>query len=212
MFEPGGDVERRRVQRLQGPRGRPAEARRRIVRRAFRPRVDEVEHGLRRAKVEPPVQERPFRELAPPGEPRARRKARLQHTARRKAAAVSLQLDHVLARVAARGGEDEHEAVVERPRSARRAEGRVEEPPGVRGVHGAARERGGDAEGRRTAHAHDGDAAPSRRRREGGNRVPARHDATPKSHMAKPTSGGIVRIERSVVDETSPTESATSRP
>ena len=68
VFEPGGDVERRRIQRLQGPRGRPAEARRRIVRRAFRPRVDEVEHGLRRAEVEPSVQERPFRELAPPGE------------------------------------------------------------------------------------------------------------------------------------------------
>ena len=30
--------------------------------------------------------------------------------------------------------------------------------------------------------------------------------------LLKPTSGGIVRIERSVVDETSPTESATSRP
>lgn len=37
------------------------------------------------------------------------------------------------------------------------------------------------------------------------------HESTPKSHIARPTSGGIVRMESSVVEETSPTDRGTSR-
>ena len=75
--------------------------------------IDQIEDGLSLVTVDAAVQEGALRELPPAGEPRTCGHASLKDAARRDRASVALELNDVLAGVAPRGSEHQHDSLVD---------------------------------------------------------------------------------------------------
>jgi hypothetical protein len=142
--------------------------------------VDQIGHRLGLGEIDPPVEERPQRELAGPREPCPRRQQGGEHAPRRQLAAVTRKLDHILARVRARRAEHRRHDFVD---ARRRRAARPHRPAVMECVTGRLRERCsaskhciGDGERPGAAHAHDRESGGAGRGGDGGDRVVQRWD------------------------------------
>jgi predicted phosphodiesterase len=96
MLHAAGRLDGIAVKRLIPVRKRATKPRLRIVRGPVGSGVHQVDYGLRRGKIELPVQKSAFGELSAPGKTRTGRKAGFKHTARGDAPAVALKLYDIL--------------------------------------------------------------------------------------------------------------------
>ena len=168
MLQPRGKVERLVVKRGDRAAVPSVEARQGGVGRAVGLGVDEVDDGLRLAIVHAPVEKRALGELAAPRKARARRKAGLEDAARGDRAAVALELDDVLACVAAGRTKRKHDRLVDRHSAAGRvAHSAKREAPRAGG--GPARDARRDLESILAGHPDHGHARAPRGRRDRGD-------------------------------------------
>ena len=158
-------LQRLGIERFIPVRQRAPQPRLRLVRRPVCARIDEIDHRLGGGKVELAVQEGALGELAATRQTRPGGETCFQNAPRRHAAAMALELDHVLTRIGMRPLEHQHQPAVSILKQTDK------EPPGLLLADRTPRHLRGDGPGIRPAHAHHRHPSPSGRGRNGGNGV-----------------------------------------